>query len=827
MCWSRTLTLVFLSLLARLSVPAQPPTEASPNAVSKLVVTVGKSLALDSPLKITRLAAANSELIESIAIGPKEVLINGKLPGETSLVVWLENGTRLTYDLIVRASPQRLIAVREQVARDLPGGEVDITLDNDTAFVRGRVKDMFSAERVMAIASTLGKTVNLLRVDIPPVEPQILLHVKFATVDRSASSDLGLDLASTAFNQTTAVGTGSPISQTGGPPFSLSQAVNLFLFRRDLNLAAAIHALEAKRQLQLLAEPNLMVINNTAARFVAGGEFPFPMVQPGVGSSSVTIAFKEYGIKLGFLPVVTPRGTIRLQVAPEVSTLDYTNSVTVAGTTVPGTSTRRVQTEVELDSGQSFVIAGLLDNTTTESLSKIPGIGNIPLLGKLFQSRSISRNNSELLVIITPEIVRPIAVGQPVPALQFPSPFTPPVGPDQPSQPGIDKTGPVPVHPPADSMPFEQLLQQQKLAPAPVPAVPATTSSPGRLTGQENGRHGAEPPGVVTYGYWDSHPVSGLAMVGGTLRLNGHTGSVTGLAPNAFLGASPMKLVGDLRRPPPVAERVAAELADNAFERRERTMFQSQTYSEDDLTPIIRHVRLAAGGRLVAIREQDLEMFPGLPAIWLGSITLIALCLALLTGLAFGLMPAWHVARAGLAPALSRGGNIALRPRLSLRNRRMVCQVAGWLALLLIIAFLMVGSRGTAGVEIGFDPGNLDLIPPHTLPAGYPAMLPVPFCQKVLDRGRSFPSVRSASLTETVPIGLIRKGMVTISADGLAMANSPVSRSARMYVVRNDDFDTAGIGIPPGGDFHKEDEADGATTVSPTEQLVRQCLLKE
>jgi pilus assembly protein CpaC len=353
---------------------------------------------------------------------------------------------------------------------------VDVTLDNDTAFVRGRVKDVFAADRVMAIASTLGKTINLLRVDIPPVEPQILLQVRFANVDRSASSDLGLNLASTAFNQSTAIGTGSPISQTGGPPFSLSQALNIFLFRRDLNLAAAIHALEAKRQLQMLAEPNLMVINNTPAHFVAGGEFPFPMVQSGAGSNSVTIVFKEYGIKLGFLPVVTPRGTIRLQVSPEVSALDYTNSVTVAGTTVPGTSTRKVQTEVELESGQSFVIAGLLDNQTTESLSKIPGIGNIPLLGKLFQSRSVSRNNSELLVIITPEIVRPIADGQPVPELQFTSPFLPPNSPGQPRHPGIDKTGPVPVHPPSDSMPVEQLIQLRKAAPAASSGVPGSTA---------------------------------------------------------------------------------------------------------------------------------------------------------------------------------------------------------------------------------------------------------------------------------------------------------------------------------------------------------------
>ena len=475
MRWSRTLSVGFLSLLIRLTAAAQIPADSSPNIVAKLTVTVGKTLMVDSPVKIIRIAAANSDLIESVAIGPREVLINGKLPGETSLVVWLENDTRVTYDLLVRASPQRLNAVREQIARDLPEGDVDVTLDNDTAFVRGRVKDVYAADRVMAIAATLGKTVNLLRVDIPTVEPQILLQVRFASVDRAASLDLGLNLASIAFNQTTAIGTGSPISQTGGPPFSLSQAVNIFLFRHDLNLAAAIHAMEAKRQLHMLAEPNLLVINNTAAHFVAGGEFPFPTVQAGGGSNSISIAFKEYGIKLGFLPVVTPRGTIRLQVSPEVSALDYTNSVTVAGTTVPGTSVRRVQTEVELESGQSFVIAGLLDTQTTENLSKIPGIGNIPLLGKLFQSKSISRNNSELLVIITPEIVRPIAGGQPVPDLHPTPPFPATNRPEQPRQPGIDKTGPVSVHPPSDSMPVEQLIQLHK---ASLSGVPGSTAPP-------------------------------------------------------------------------------------------------------------------------------------------------------------------------------------------------------------------------------------------------------------------------------------------------------------------------------------------------------------
>ncbi len=469
MCWSRFLTAALLAVLACPKAAAQDP--------AKLIVSVGKSLIVDSPLKIRQIATANGDLVESVAIGPKEVLINGKAPGETSLIVWLENDTRLVYDLTVRPGVARLNAIREEIAREAPEGGVTVTMENDTLFVRGKVKDMFCASRVMAIASTLGKAVNLLRVEVPPVEPQILLRVRFADVDRSAAMNLGVDLASGAGNQNSAVGTDAPMSQTGGPPFLLSQAINLFLFRRDLNLAAAIKALETKNQLQMLAEPNLMVINNTAADFVAGGEFPFPVVQPGAGSNSISIAFKEYGIKLGFHPLVTARGTIRLQVTPEVSALDYANSVTVAGTTVPGTSIRKVHTEVELESGQSFVIAGLMDNQTTETLSKIPGIGDIPLLGKLFQSKSLTRNNSELLVLITPEIVRPIPASQPLPELEFSTPFLPFFGPVIPRQPGLESTGPVPVIPPSESLPFEQLMQLQKPLPplgAPTVSIPVT-----------------------------------------------------------------------------------------------------------------------------------------------------------------------------------------------------------------------------------------------------------------------------------------------------------------------------------------------------------------
>jgi pilus assembly protein CpaC len=296
------------------------------------------------------------------------------------------------------------------------------------------------------------------------VEQQILLRVRFCNVDRTASTDLGVSFASGAFNQSTAIGTGQftgPTVDTFGT-VSLSDMLSILLFRKDLNLAASIKALESKNLLETLAEPNLLAINGKEASFLSGGEFPFPMVQPGLGGNTVTIAFREFGIRIKFLPRITPRGTIQLQVAPEVSALDFGNAVIFAGTTIPAMSTRRIQTEVELESGQSFVIAGLMDNRMTETISKIPGLSAIPLLGKLFTSKAISRNNTELLVIVTPEVVRPIPSGQPVPALNYPVTFMTKNSDVEMHTPTLDKTGPVPVKPPTDSIPIEQLIQQRK-----------------------------------------------------------------------------------------------------------------------------------------------------------------------------------------------------------------------------------------------------------------------------------------------------------------------------------------------------------------------------
>jgi pilus assembly protein CpaC len=249
--------------------------------VEKWTVTVGKSLIMDSPTPIERLSVADGNLADAVAIGPKEVLINGKAPGETSLIVWQKGGSRLFYDLVVRISPVRLEAARQQLAREFPEADINVSFDNDTVFVRGTAPDVVAAQRVMAIASTLGNAVNLLRVDVPPSEAQILVKVRFANVDRSASRDLAVNLASGAFNQATSAGVGSPLSLDGAKTFTLADAVNVFLFRKDINLVATLKALESKSLLEVLAEPTVPAINGKQAFFTAGGEFPFPMIQPG------------------------------------------------------------------------------------------------------------------------------------------------------------------------------------------------------------------------------------------------------------------------------------------------------------------------------------------------------------------------------------------------------------------------------------------------------------------------------------------------------------------------------------------------------------------
>ncbi len=456
-----------------------PATAQDSGAARDLFVTVGKSLVVDSPVVIQRVAIANPELAEALAVSPREVLVNGRTAGETSLIIWQQGGNRLIFDLNVRSSASTLDAVKRELAQELPGQEVAVTFENNTVFVRGTVKDLVSAERAMSIAATLGKTVNLLNVAVPPTDAQILLKVRFANVDRAASSELGANLLSTGAGGTHGRVTTGQFSapsattlQGGAQGITLTDALNVFLFRPDLNLAATIQALENKRLIETLAEPTVPAIDGKQASFVAGGEFPFPMVQGGAGVGAVTIQFREYGVRLSFLPRITPRGTIRLRVSPEVSSMDYANAVTFQGYTIPALSTRKVDTEIELEGGQSFVIAGLLDNRVTESLSRIPGLANIPLLGKLFQSRSRIKSNTELLVMVTPELVRPVPAGQRTPQLPLPVPLYEGSASAPPRHPGLETTGPVPVNPPNNTMPIEELIRSLR------PAAENSTAAP-------------------------------------------------------------------------------------------------------------------------------------------------------------------------------------------------------------------------------------------------------------------------------------------------------------------------------------------------------------
>lgn len=392
-----------------------------------LTVMVNKSIVLERPEGLKRISIANGSIAAAAALSTTEVLLNGKSPGETTLLLWDRTGKISMYDVHVLESMAKIDLVRTQLRQEA-GPNATLTADGKSVFLRGKVANLEVAARAEAIAATLGKVVDLLLVPTPPAKPQILLKVRFADVDRSAVSKLGINLFGSG---TKGVGA-STTGQFGSPPslstsdgsVGISDLLNIFYYRPDIGVGAILQALQAKNLLQILAEPNLLTVSGKPASFLAGGEFPFPTLQGGgAGVGQITIQFKEFGIRLNFLPTITPRGTIHLVVTPEVSSLDYANGLTVNGFTVPGLDTRRVQTQVELDNGQSFVIAGLLDNQTVQNLNKIPGFADIPVLGKLFQSRSVTKSKTELLVVVTPEIVAPIPAGEKPPSVPMPLPF--------------------------------------------------------------------------------------------------------------------------------------------------------------------------------------------------------------------------------------------------------------------------------------------------------------------------------------------------------------------------------------------------------------------
>lgn len=440
------------------------------NAINKgaITVSVNGSTVLDQAVGIRRISVANAEIAEAVAVSTNEIVVNGKTVGDTSLIVWDLKGSRSMLDVHVVAGTSKIDLVRTELLKEA-GSDVTIDVQDGTVFLNGTVADETSAVRAYNIASTMGKVVNLLRVNTPAAEPQILLKVRFADIDRSAASQFGINLFQMG---NTGIGTSSTGQFGANPTFNTSQAsgqnsttwnlsnlLNIFYFQPNINLGAVLQDLATRNVLQILAEPNLLTLSGKSASFLAGGEFPFPTIQGGAsGVGQITIQFKEFGVRLNFLPVVTPRGTIRLTVTPEVSSLDYANGLSVSGYTVPGLATRRVQTDIELENGQSFVIAGLLNNQVTDELSKMPGLSSVPILGKLFQSRSSSKSSSELLIMVTPELVNPIPVGGKAPEMTFPKEFLKDAPTRAPQHPYATGSEQAPLLIKRDVLPIEELL---------------------------------------------------------------------------------------------------------------------------------------------------------------------------------------------------------------------------------------------------------------------------------------------------------------------------------------------------------------------------------
>jgi pilus assembly protein CpaC len=479
--------LVPLILLAqpelRLSLPAAASALDESNKNATVTVPVNASTVVDHPAGIRRISMANGEIAEAVAVSSTEIVVNGKLPGDTSLILWDQKGARLMLDVHVTANTSKLDAVRAELLKEA-GPDVSINVQEGVVFLNGTTRDAVAADRAFGIASTLGKVVNLLRVDTPKADAQILLKVRFADVDRSASMQFGMNLfglSGKGLGTSTTGQFGIPPTltpnQDGSQTFNITSFLNVFYYRPDINLGAVLQDLATRNLLQILAEPNLLATSGKPASFLAGGEFPFPTLQGGgSGVGQITIQFKEFGIRLNFTPTITPRGTIKLVVNPEVSSLDYANALTVSGFTIPGLSSRKVQTEIELESGQSFVIAGLLNNQITQQLSRMPGFSDIPLLGKLFQSRLVNKNNTELMVVVTPELVRPLAAGAKAPEIEAPVPFMKDVPTVPPSHPGPAITGPAPQLWKRDSLPVEELRST-----GPQPATPSDNPAPGPM----------------------------------------------------------------------------------------------------------------------------------------------------------------------------------------------------------------------------------------------------------------------------------------------------------------------------------------------------------
>ena len=386
----------------------QPAGQDARPAFQRVQLTAGRSTVLNTDVDVTRIAITNPAVADAVVVAPREILIDGKAAGTVSLIVW-GPGSRVQYDVVV----EQPVSTLEQHLRTLfPGEDIAVSTNEGATILAGRVsstKVMLRAGEIAAASTPKLQVINLLQVPGGSDSQQVMLQVRFAEVNRRKLTEAGLNLFAL---RTDFIGR-STTQQFAAPDFDEERAgglvfadfLNLFFFDRKHGIGGVLKALQSTGGFQSLAEPNLIAYNGQEASFLAGGEFPIPVVQG--NSGQVTVVFKEFGIRLNFTPTIAG-DVIRLKVQPEVSSLDYANGITLSGFRIPALTTRRAATDVELRDGQTFAIAGLMDNISQTDSAALPILSRLPIIGSLFKSTSKRAEQTELMVLITPRLVRPL-----------------------------------------------------------------------------------------------------------------------------------------------------------------------------------------------------------------------------------------------------------------------------------------------------------------------------------------------------------------------------------------------------------------------------------
>ena len=408
------------------------PTPAASTEYPKIALTAGRSTVLTTEFDVTRIAITNPAIADAVVVQPREILIDGKGAGTVSLIIW-GGSQRVQYDVVVDAG---VLGLEQQLKNLFPGEDIRILVSDEALVLSGSVSSnaiMLKAAEIATLSSAKLKVINLLQLPGGTESQQVMLQVRFAEVNKSALQELGLSLFANRSDWAARVTTGQfSAPNLDGNDVVFSDLLNLFFFSKSEGIGGVIRALRGKGLFQSLAEPNLIAYNGKEASFLAGGEFPVPFIAGSNGQ--VTVQFKEFGIRLNFTPTIAG-DVIRLKVRPEVSTLDFNNGVTISGFRIPALTTRRAETEVELRDGQSFAIAGLLDNVSQTDSSSIPFLSAIPVIGHLFKSKAERASRTELMVLITPRLVRALDPDEVPPLPTQPREFLPAPEKETPSTP--------------------------------------------------------------------------------------------------------------------------------------------------------------------------------------------------------------------------------------------------------------------------------------------------------------------------------------------------------------------------------------------------------